>query len=267
MYVAVLPRKVVGTIFCFVGALTIIVGVLGNGNAGPFVSIVLGSLFAGLGWLSIKSSSRKPSAPLTEPQASKPYPPVSSIPEASPSPETNDVAKLISEIIGCTFSSDNYIKLFGDQSFSNEWTVQQGLAAWYFFGAVAMDIAIFSTVRSSDRLKIFRDSCDRSLSRQWRMSEQVLAEFNDLQQRTGETAFREFMNCKSGDDFAIYSSRCVNRILGCELPFKGLTIDLILAGQQPKTLNLALSASFGAMFGDTIALAKRAIRESGVAGR
>lgn len=58
MSVVVLPRKVAGVILCLIGGVSLIGGVFGDSsrNAGPVVAILLGSLFAVLGWMSIKSA-------------------------------------------------------------------------------------------------------------------------------------------------------------------------------------------------------------------
>lgn len=167
----------------------------------------------------------------------------------------NTLAEEVAKLIGETFSSNHYIELFGDQRFSDDWTVQDGLAVWYFFGTMAMDIAIYSTTESA--ADAFAGVCDKFLSKQWHMSAAVLSRFNGVRQATAGATFSAFMECKSSADYPTYFSRCVNRILGASLPFQGSTIDLILKGHEPKTFNPALDATFGSLFVETTIAAKK----------
>jgi hypothetical protein len=68
MYIAVLPRKVVGVIFCVIGAVAMIEGIFGesSGNGGQVFTILVGALFGGTGWMAIKSSTRQPKSSLAE---------------------------------------------------------------------------------------------------------------------------------------------------------------------------------------------------------
>jgi hypothetical protein len=173
------------------------------------------------------------------------------------------LAESIAKLIGQTFSSSRYIELFGSQSFSDDWTVQEGLAVWYFFGTMALDAAVYTTINSG--ANGFAGMCDKFLSKQWRMPETVLDKFNDVRQGTAEAAFNAFMNCKSDADYCIYFSRCVNRILGCELPFEGMTVDLILKGYRPKTLDAVLDGSFSLVFMEATSAVKKLMEQSDVA--
>ncbi len=177
----------------------------------------------------------------------------------STSPTT--VAESVARLVGQAFASNRFIEMFGNQNFSGGWTMNDGLAVWHFFGAIALDVAVFTTIRSQKELETIRGKCDRLLSKEWHMSEAVLERFNDYMEKHAEATFHAYMNFKSNTES--YYFRCVNRILGCELPFNNLkTIDLALAGYQPKTHDPALSIGFGQWFEETIIEAKRLIKKS-----
>jgi hypothetical protein len=184
----------------------------------------------------------------------------STVPEPVVIQDPNMLAESIAKLIGQAFSSSRYIELFGSQSFSDDWTVQDGLAVWYFFGTMALDIAAYTTINSG--ANGFACMCDKFLSKQWRMPQVVLEKFNEVRQGTAEAAFNAFMTCKSNADYCIYFSRCVNRIVGCELPFEGITVDLILKGYRPKTLDAVLDGSFSRIFMEATSAAKKLIEQS-----
>jgi|SRR6185437_10051001 len=178
-------------------------------------------------------------------------------------PSTLDaVVESVADLIGLAFASNRYIDLFGDQQFSEDWTLQDGLAVWYCFGSVALDVAVFGAIDSQERSRRFRNMCDKLLSKQWRMSESVLSRFNSYMAANGEAAFFAFTDCQSGSEFSIYASRCVNRIMGADLPFKGLSVDLILNGYQPKSLDPILAVDFFTVFKGAIIEAKKLIRRT-----
>jgi hypothetical protein len=178
------------------------------------------------------------------------------------SPDPALAAGGVAELIGQTFSAANFCDFVAGQKFSSDWTIDDGLAVWHFFGTLVVDVAVWTTVDPPERCCEIIDRSHRHLSRQWRMSDKVLARFNAIRQDTTAIALDGYTTCKTDADLRIYFSRCVNRIFGSELPFKGLTVDLILNGQQPKTLDAALGADFGALFTQAIASAKELIRDS-----
>ena len=287
MYVAVLPRKIVGSIFCIIGALVMIIGIAGDSsrNGGPVISIIVGSMFAGIGWMAIKSSAGKRPVAFGEQRGlsvpiSSGIAPNTSDPQLSSTRETSEtahtgpsavqpggpplqaecgVAESVAKLISAAFSSAHYIELFGDKAFSTDWTVQDGLAVWYCLGAVALDIAVFTTISSKEQSRRFRDICDKHLSKEWKMPEAVLSRFNSYMATNGEATFFAFTGCKSASELEMFSSSCTNRIMGANLPFKGLAVDFILQGHEPKSLDPFLATAFFGCFHETIIEAKKII--------
>jgi len=173
----------------------------------------------------------------------------SAVPESVVTQTPKAVAESLAQLIGHTFSSSRFAEFFEDQTFSDGWTMNDGLAVWYFLGTVSLDVAVFRTF-SSQRANLIRNNCDSSLSKQWKMSRQVLERFNNVTQESGESAFYAFTGFKSQKDYEKFFFGCVNRILGANLPFafEGTTLDMMLKGYEPKTLNPALGAAVGHVF-------------------
>jgi hypothetical protein len=274
MYVAVLPRKVAGVLFCMVGVLTMVIGILGgsNGTGGPAISILIGSLFAGVGALAIRSSSKRPQASIagqgTMVQANRlasiPAMP-STVPEAVITQPPSMLAESIAKLIGQAFSSSHYLELFGDQGFSDDWTVQDGLAAWYFLGTISLDVVLWGVFKSPQQRIRLRDACDAFLSKQWMMPGSVLDRFNTLTQDASEVVFHAYGNCKSGEDLDKFFFRCANKVLGAELPFDdSTTVALISKGYIPKTMDPYLSLGLCNHFTDTVVAAKKLIKETSI---
>jgi len=246
------PAKLYFVIMLVVGAAALLKG-LANASMS---TILLSFLFFGLAGLAYRAS--KPASPLSVPVKQS----ASTAAKSTTTQTPNMLAESIAKLIGQAFSSSHYIELFGEQSFSEDWTVQDGLAVWYFFGTMALDIAIYTTVKP--KANAFGGRCDRFLSKQWRMPEAVLDKFNDVRQSTAEEAFKAFMDCESGDDFSRYSSSCVNRIMGSSPPFHGSTFDWVRNGYALKILDLGLTVAFFHHFSETVVAAKTLIREASI---
>ena len=146
------------------------------------------------------------------------------------------------------------------QSFSEEWSVQEGLAAWYFFGSTVLDIAVYTTMNPPpDR---FVRACDKFVLSRWSMSDTVLKTFDTLRDSAASTAFHTFIDLNTEAEYYIYFSRSVSRILGQELPFTGPSIDLILQGIEPRVMDPGLTGTYATLFSETLFEARRRIRES-----
>jgi tetratricopeptide (TPR) repeat protein len=207
----------------------------------------------------------QPKAAPTVAQTSPSNDAISTAPQPLEPQSWTSVAVSVAKLIVDAFSSSRFNEFFGDQEFSDRWTQNDALAVWYFFGTVAMDIAIYdSPFESARKANEFGENCDTFLAKHWPMSQMVLARFKALRNnpKNAEEAFHAYHGCKTGADFAIFFPRCVSRILGSEVSFQGgSTVDLLLNGYDPKSFDSVLGAEFAKFFVDTVAATKKLIKE------
>lgn len=180
-----------------------------------------------------------------------------------------EVAEELAQRIGDAFSSSQFMKLFESETFSDGWTLNDGLAVWYFVGIVSLDVAVFTTFDSKEQSLAVRHACDRVLSKRWGMSRSVLDRFNAVMQKYGEPAFFGYTDCKSGEDLARFFSRVANLALGADLPadptFEGTDIERILNGYEPKTMGAALGVAICHLFTQTTIAAKKILQATSIA--
>lgn len=225
------------------------------------------------GWIkrmaqSATSASTKPAIPpavvsrpaSTLPQSNAIQSSAAKLPESPAVPAKLPLEESIATLIGDTFSSSRFIEMFGSQSFSEEWSVQEGLAAWYFFGSMVLDIAVYTSMDSA--ATSFARIGNKFMSKQWHMPDAVLDKFNALRHGTASPAFHAFIDSNTEAEYYIFFSRCVSRILGQELPFTGPSIDLVLQGIEPRVMDPGLTRTYATLFSETLFEARRRIRES-----
>jgi hypothetical protein len=101
------------------------------------------------------------------------------------------------------------------------------------------------------------------------MSEGVLERFNTVMQTYGKAAFFAYVACKSGADWFTLFSRFANLILGAKFPaddpFEGTTMEGLLKGYEPVSLDASLGLPLFALFTDTIIAAKILLQEPAIA--
>jgi hypothetical protein len=190
--------------------------------------------------------------------------PASRLPDATEIQTVQAAAEEIAWLIGNAFLSNRFTEIFADQSFSDGWTVGDGLAVWYFFGTVSLDVAVLSTITLKDDALPIIDLCHSLLSKRWRMPSAVLERFNAVRQEYAHSALIACGDCKSAGDFISFFSRFANFIIGADLPanhpFAGLTGDAIRRGYVPKTLDPALGTAIAEVFFDTTDAVKKLLR-------
>jgi CheY-like chemotaxis protein len=170
-------------------------------------------------------------------------------------------AESIVRLVGQTFSSTNFFELFGDQTLSDGWTLDDALAVWYSLGYLSLIVAVSKTFDSQDHAMLIIDTCQPLLLKQWKMSASILEKFRTVTQETEEPAFHAFTSCETELGLMRFFSSYANRILGAKLPFDGSTADMIAMGFKPKTFDAALPAPICHLFVTTTVAVKELLQK------
>lgn len=195
--------------------------------------------------------------------------PASSIPDVPVVQTPKAAAQSAAELIGQTFSSSNFTELFADETFAEGWKMGDGLAVWHFLGTVSLDAAVWTTFDSRDQAWLIVDSCYPFLSKRWNMSESVLQRFNNVKERYAKAAFFGYVGCKSTEDYIVFFSRLANLVLGADLPadhpFEGTTMECMLKGYEPVSLDPSLGLPISHLFTNATIEAKKLLQEPAIA--
>ncbi len=179
-----------------------------------------------------------------------------------------EAAESVAQLIGETFSSSHFTELFYNETFAEGWKLGDGLAVWYFLGTVSLDVAVWTTFDSRNQAPLIVDTCHSLLSRRWNMSESVLERFNTVMQKYAKSAFFAYVGCKSDADWITLFSRFGNLILGAKFPadhpFEGTTMEGLLKGYEPVSLDLSLGLLICPLFTDTTIAAKKLLQEPAI---
>jgi hypothetical protein len=204
-----------------------------------------------------------------ENQTGTPERSASTMPHAPAMQTPREAAESVAQLIGETFSSSRFTELFKDESFADGWKLGDALAVWYFLGTVSLDVAVWTTFDSRNQAPLIVDTCHSLLSRRWNMSESVLERFNTVMQTYGKAAFFAYVGCKSDADWFTLFSRFANLILGAKFPadhpFEGTTMEGLLKGYEPVSLDASLGLPICALFTDTTITAKKLLQEPAIA--
>ncbi len=182
---------------------------------------------------------------------------------------TKAAALSVAQLIGETFSSSRFTELFKDESFADGWKLGDALAVWYFLGTVSLDAAVWTTFDSRDQAWLIVDTCYPFLSKRWNMSESVLQRFKIVKERFAKAAFFGYVGCKSTEDYIVFFSRLANLVLGADLPadrpFEGTTMECMLKGYEPVSLDPSLGLPISHLFTNTTIEAKKLLQEPAIA--
>lgn len=246
MSVVVLPRKIIGALFCIIGGAVLITGVFGDSsrNGGPIIAILLGSLFTGIGWMSIKSTSRT-RASLDEQNGSAAVrsaqrtsipagtsvgvpesgggEPVSQLPsneiQEQQAPErprrsASEIGTILAETYHSVFKTEAFHEYFGSSPFANNQTVDHALAEWHAFGAFTYSFCLWRVYEDQDQVFGVLDVFQPKLFRTLNLNEATRKRFLEIVENRENQYLSAYQRISNGADMAQFYGKVVSRITG-----------------------------------------------------
>lgn len=130
-----------------------------------------------------------------------------------------NVARILAEGIGKSFSSPQFAALFKDATLSEGWTSSDSLAVWYSLGNLALVVSVWTTYDDSTKATCLIGHSRSFLQKHWNTSGNVCEKLRAVVGETEPSAFASFVRCKNGKDLMMFFCRYVSRILGAPVPF------------------------------------------------